>query len=93
MNSITHRDRTYLSSVRAPRDARPDAAADQAAHDVLTALYPNLRGELGSVLHAELARIPAATAGLTVPRWARPWPGTCSSSGPATDPRPPRRRS
>jgi membrane-associated phospholipid phosphatase len=58
VNSITHRDHTYLSSVRAARDARPDAAADQAAHDVLTALYPNMRGELGSVLHAELARVP-----------------------------------
>jgi membrane-associated phospholipid phosphatase len=57
VNSITHHDRSYQFSVRAPRDARPDAAADQAAHDVLTALYPNMRGELGTVLHAELAKI------------------------------------
>jgi membrane-associated phospholipid phosphatase len=56
VNSITHHDRSYLFSVRAPRDARPDAAADQAAHDVLTALYPNMRGELGAVLHTELAK-------------------------------------
>jgi membrane-associated phospholipid phosphatase len=58
VNSITHRDHTYLSSVRAARDARPDAAADQAAHDVLAALYPNMRGELGRTLHAELSRVP-----------------------------------
>jgi membrane-associated phospholipid phosphatase len=57
VNSITHHDRSYLFTVRAPRDARPDAAADQAAHDVLAALYPNMRGELGRTLHAELARV------------------------------------
>ena len=58
VNSITRHDRPYLFSVRAPRDARPDAAADQAAHDVLAALYPSMRGQLGTVLHAELAKIP-----------------------------------
>jgi len=58
VNSITRQDRPYLFSVRAPRDARPDAAADQAAHDVLAALYPSMRGELGGLLHAELAKIP-----------------------------------
>jgi len=58
VNSITRHDRPYLFSVRAPRDARPDAAADQAAHDVLAALYPSMRGELGGLLHAELAKIP-----------------------------------
>ena len=58
VNSITHRDRPYLFTVRAARDARPDAAADQAAHDVLAALYPDMRGELGAVLRTELAKIP-----------------------------------
>ncbi|HEU5388803.1 MAG TPA: vanadium-dependent haloperoxidase [Streptosporangiaceae bacterium] len=58
VNSITRHDRPYLFSVRAPRDARPDAAADQAAHDVLAALYPSMQGELGGLLHAELAKIP-----------------------------------
>jgi membrane-associated phospholipid phosphatase len=58
VNSITRHDRPYLFSTRAPRDARPDAAADQAAHDVLAALYPAMRGELGATLHAELAKIP-----------------------------------
>src|SRR5690242_19131898 len=58
VNSITRHDRPYLFSTRAPGDARPDAAADQAAHDVLAALYPAMRGELGATLHAELAKIP-----------------------------------
>jgi len=58
VNSITRHDRPYLFSVRAPRDARPDAAADQAAHDVLAALYPSMRGELGGLLQTELAKIP-----------------------------------
>ncbi len=58
VNSVTHRGRPYLFSTRAPRDARPDAAADQAAHDVLAALYPSMRGELGAMLQAQLARIP-----------------------------------
>ena len=72
VNSITHRDRPYLFSLRAPHDARPDAAADQAAHDVLAALYPSMRGELGTVLRTELAKIPGAVAGMTAPRWAPP---------------------
>src|SRR5258708_39735161 len=36
--SITHADQPYMFSVAAPSDARPDAAADHAAHDVLVAL-------------------------------------------------------
>ena len=93
VNSITHHDRPYLFTVRAPRDARPDAAADQAAHDVLAALYPSMRGELGAVLHTELAKIPGGRGqARRHPRWAPPWHGTCSSSGRTTDPRPRRRR-
>jgi membrane-associated phospholipid phosphatase len=47
-----------LFSVRAARGARPDAAADQAAHDVLTALYPAQQGALDQLLAGELAAIP-----------------------------------
>jgi membrane-associated phospholipid phosphatase len=57
VTSITHADRPYLFSVRAPRDARPDAAADQAAHDVLTALYPSMKAGLDTMLANELAGI------------------------------------
>src|SRR5690242_1664922 len=39
--SITHEGRPYQFSVPAARGARPDAAADQAPHDVLAALYPS----------------------------------------------------
>src|SRR5256886_16610245 len=43
VTSITHAATSYRFLVPAPRGARPDAAADQAAHDVLTALYPALK--------------------------------------------------
>jgi membrane-associated phospholipid phosphatase len=58
VTSITHAAPPYLFSVPAPRGARPDAAADQAAHDVLTALYPSLNSELDQLLAGELAAIP-----------------------------------
>ena len=56
--SITHAAPPYLFSVPAPRGARPDAAADQAAHDVLAALYPAQKSGLDQMLATELAAIP-----------------------------------
>ena len=56
--SITRDDPPYLFSVPAPRDARIDAAAAQAAHDSLSALYPRLQPELDALLASELAGIP-----------------------------------
>ena len=56
--SITHAAPPYLFSVRAPHGARPDAAADQAAHDVLAALYPAQKSGLDQMLAAQLAAIP-----------------------------------
>jgi membrane-associated phospholipid phosphatase len=56
--SITHAAPPYLFSVRAPHGARPDAAADQAAHDVLAALYPAQNSGLDQMLAAQLAAIP-----------------------------------
>src|SRR6266852_4362186 len=58
VTSITRAARPYLFSVPAPRVARPDAAADQAAHDVLTALYPSQKSGLDQMLASELAAIP-----------------------------------
>ena len=58
VTSITHTAPAYLFSVPAPRGARPDAAADQAAHDVLTALYPTQRTGPDQLLASELAAIP-----------------------------------
>jgi hypothetical protein len=59
--SITHAGRPYLLSVDAPGRARPDAAADQAARDVLTALYPSMAPAADQLLAAELREIPDAT--------------------------------
>ena len=56
--SITHAAPPYLFSVRAPHGARPDAAADQAAHDVLAALYPTQKNGLDQMLAAQLSAIP-----------------------------------
>ena len=39
--SITHADAALRVQVVAPTNARPDAAADQAAHDILAALFPS----------------------------------------------------
>ena len=56
--SITHRDRPYLFELDASRTARPDAAADQAAHDVLSALYPSMQTTIDQKLATELAPMP-----------------------------------
>jgi membrane-associated phospholipid phosphatase len=57
VNSIT-RSGTPYRAVKAPADARPDAAADEAAHDVLLALYPSMRSGLDARLRGQLADIP-----------------------------------
>lgn len=56
--SITRDSPPYLFSVSAPREARIDAAAAQAGHDSLTALYPRLQPELDALLASQLAAIP-----------------------------------
>jgi membrane-associated phospholipid phosphatase len=56
--SITREGQPYLLSVSAPREARIDAAAAQAGHDSLTALYPKLQPELDTLLASQLAAIP-----------------------------------
>src|SRR4029077_12721537 len=48
--SITHADAPYAFSVVAPRSAQPAAAADQAAHDTLVALFPSFAPELDQML-------------------------------------------
>ena len=60
--SVTKNDRPYLVSVPASRDTRVDAAAAQAGHDVLAALYPKFQTELDSQLVTELAAIPDGMA-------------------------------
>ncbi|WP_369386522.1 vanadium-dependent haloperoxidase [Streptomyces sp. CG1] len=67
--SITRVGPAYLFSVPAPRGARADAAADQAAHDVLVALYPAKRAGVDQRLNTQLSAIaggPGKQAGIGV---------------------------
>jgi hypothetical protein len=56
--SITRDAPAYVFSVNAPSGARPDAAAAQAGHDTLVALYPKWKAALDQRLATELAAIP-----------------------------------
>jgi hypothetical protein len=56
--SITRDAPAYLFSVPAPNGARPDAAAAQAGHEALVALYPSWKAALDQQLASELATIP-----------------------------------
>jgi membrane-associated phospholipid phosphatase len=60
--SITHADPPYMFDVTADRHARPDAAADQAAHDVLSNLYPSEKPAVDAVLAGQLAALPSGPA-------------------------------
>jgi hypothetical protein len=56
--SITHLEDPYLFEVAADRQARPDAAADQAAHDTLVSLFPSMAPQLDHLLAGQLAALP-----------------------------------
>src|SRR5947209_15344974 len=56
--SITRDAPPYLFSVNAPSSARAHAAAAQAGHDALVALYPTMKAALDQQLAGELAAIP-----------------------------------
>ena len=60
--SITHADSPYQFNVVAPVAARPDAAAAQAAHDVLLSLFPSFAPDLNQLLATDLAAIPDSGA-------------------------------
>jgi membrane-associated phospholipid phosphatase len=69
--SVTHRGEPYLYSLNAPSGARADAAAAQAGHDALVALYPAWKSALDQQLADELATItagPAKSQGIEVGR-------------------------
>src|SRR5438270_1081241 len=59
--SITQDAPAYLFSVPASSTARADAAAAQAGHDTLVALYPKWKAALDQQLSSELAVIPDGT--------------------------------
>ncbi len=56
--SITRDAPPYPNSVSAPSSARADAAAAEAGHDALVALYPKWKAALDQQLTGELAAIP-----------------------------------
>jgi membrane-associated phospholipid phosphatase len=59
----------YLLHLQAPRTASRDAAAAQAAHDTLAAMFPAFAGALDTHLDADLAAIPpggSRSAGIRV---------------------------
>ncbi|UOX85874.1 vanadium-dependent haloperoxidase [Amycolatopsis sp. FBCC-B4732] len=58
--ATTGTGRPYLFTVDAPPHAAPEAAAAQAAHDVLAALYPARSAELANLLSGQLARLTPA---------------------------------
>jgi len=58
VNSITGDYQPYLGTIVAPSGASPDAAAAQAAHDVLVNYFPKSQSTLDAQLAASLALIP-----------------------------------
>jgi hypothetical protein len=59
VNAIERAYTPYRFEVRASRGASTEAAAAQAAHDVLTALYPTQSATFDSLLNSQLANLPA----------------------------------
>ena len=60
--SVTRADKPYLFRVAAPHTARADAAAEEAAHDTLLALFPSFAPELDQLLATQLGQIPDSRA-------------------------------
>jgi hypothetical protein len=58
VNAIERAYTPYRFEVRASRGASPEAAAAQAAHDVLTALFPTRQATFDALLASELANLP-----------------------------------
>lgn len=60
--SVTHTGRPYAVEAHVHGKASAAAAADQAAHDVLTSLFPAQASAVGARLATELAAIPGGAA-------------------------------
>jgi hypothetical protein len=58
VNAIERAYTPYRFEVRASRGASPEAAAAQAAHDVLTALFPTHQATFDALLDSQLANLP-----------------------------------
>ena len=59
VNAIERAYTPYRFDVRASRGASTEAAAAQAAHDVLTALFPTHQASFDTLLDSQLANLPA----------------------------------
>src|SRR5438128_609228 len=66
VNDIDRSYTPFFADVQAPRGASLEAAAAQAAHDTLTALFPAHRTTFDATLAADLAGIPPGRARLGV---------------------------
>jgi hypothetical protein len=62
LNSIDRRYTPYREYVQAGENASREAAAAQAAHDVLAAMFPSQREVYATALAAQLANVPSASA-------------------------------
>src|SRR5205085_9626296 len=62
VNAIDRSFEPYHAQVHASRGASPEAAAAQAAHDTLSALFPAQAGSFDAALAADLAGIPPGRA-------------------------------
>jgi membrane-associated phospholipid phosphatase len=58
VNAIDRSYTSYFADVKAPRGASLEAAAAQAAHDTLAALFPGQKATFDATLAADLAGIP-----------------------------------
>jgi membrane-associated phospholipid phosphatase len=73
VNSIDGSYTPYLTDKGGPKGASPEAAAAQAAHDTLVALYPGQQPTFDAALQASLAAVPdgpAENQGVAVGRYA-----------------------
>ena len=62
VNSITHKYQPYLGTITAPRDASPDAAAIEAAYQVLIAYFPGSQQTLSAAWMNSMQSIPDGPA-------------------------------
>jgi hypothetical protein len=58
VNSIEHKSKPYLVSIKSPRRADPTAAAAAAGYTVLSNLYPNQQETLAAQFTSSLAQVP-----------------------------------
>ncbi len=62
VNSITHEYQPYLGTITAPADASPDAAAIEAAYQVLVAYFPSSQPTLYTAYLKSMGAIPDGPA-------------------------------